>query len=264
MRSFVHTSGLVSNDDAAVELDDALAHHVDDPLVVGSHHHSRSSLVDPVEQAHDALAGGRVEVAGRLVGQQDQRPVDERPGDRHTLLFATAELMREALLLARQTDEIEHCRHLLADDVLRSADDFQCEGHVLVHRASWQELVVLEDVADVATKVRHLAVGHLVDVSPGNPDRALLRALLAVHHPQQRALAGARGTDEEDELGLGNVETGITERDDLSRVALRDIFESDHARFSRNCRCNRRSARNSGNINALIALLAVAIADSPP
>ena len=60
------------------------------------------------------------------------------------------------------------------------------------HGLVGEQLVVLEDVADVAAQVRHLAVGHLVDVPPGDPDRALLGALLAVHQPQQRATCPSR------------------------------------------------------------------------
>ena len=143
-------------------------------------------------------------------------------------------------------------------------DHLEGERDVLVNGAVRQQLVVLEDVADVATKMRHLAVGHLVDVPSGNPHRALLGALLAVHHPQQRALAGTGRTDQEDELGLGDVEAGVTERDDLGRVALGDILESDHRRFSTNS-CNaRHPARSSGNTNPLTALPAVATAGSPP
>ena len=108
--SLVHPSGLVAHDGAAVELDDPAAHHVDDALVVGGHHHGGPGLVDAVEQAHDALARGRVEVAGGLVGQQDQRAVDERPGDGHALLLTARQLVREAVLLAGQADQLEHRR----------------------------------------------------------------------------------------------------------------------------------------------------------
>ena len=208
------------------------------------------------------VAGSRLPVgssASRISGR-----LTNARGDRDALLLATAELVRESLLLAGQADEIEHRRHLLADDVLRSADHLEGEGDVLVHGAVGQQLVVLEDVADVAAQVGHLAVGHLVDVPPGDPHRALLGALLAVHHPQQRALAGARRAHEEDELRLGDVEAGVTERDDLGRVALGDILESDHRGFSTNCCCARHPARSSGNTNPLTALPAVATAGSPP
>ena len=64
-------------------------------------------------------AGGRVEVPGRLVGEQDQRPVDERPGDRHALLLTTGELVTgSGRALPGQADQVEHLRAPgLRDDV---------------------------------------------------------------------------------------------------------------------------------------------------
>ena len=41
------------------------------------------------EQAQ-VLAGHRIEVAGRFVGQEDGRFTDKRPSDGHPLLFAAA------------------------------------------------------------------------------------------------------------------------------------------------------------------------------
>src|SRR5574338_411109 len=56
----------------------------DDPLGAGrdvglvGHHDDRLSLrMQLLEHRHDFLAGGAVEVAGRLVGQENARPVDQ-------------------------------------------------------------------------------------------------------------------------------------------------------------------------------------------
>ena len=50
----------------------------------------------------DARAG--VEVAGRLVGQQDRRVVDERPRDGHALLLAAGQLVRVMVRPLLQAD----------------------------------------------------------------------------------------------------------------------------------------------------------------
>ncbi len=42
---------------------------------------------------HDLVAGGRVEVAGGLVGQQDGGVVDQRAGDGHALALAAGKLV---------------------------------------------------------------------------------------------------------------------------------------------------------------------------
>src|SRR6188768_601538 len=49
----------------------------------------------------------------------------------------------------------------------RPADHFQRERDVLGHRLVQQQLVVLEDVADLASQLRDLALAHLVDVLAG-------------------------------------------------------------------------------------------------
>ena len=61
-----------------------------------------STIVWPVavqrlEQPHDLLAGGAVEVAGRLVGQENARLVHQRPGDGHALPLAAGELVGPVL-----------------------------------------------------------------------------------------------------------------------------------------------------------------------
>jgi hypothetical protein len=54
-------------------------------------------LVQLLERAHDLLAGLRIEVAGRLVGQHQRRIAHQRAGDRHPLLLAAGQLVRRAL-----------------------------------------------------------------------------------------------------------------------------------------------------------------------
>ena len=100
----------------------------------------------------------RVEVAGGLVGQQDERPVDEGPGHGHPLLLATGQLVGQVVPLLGQPDQVEHLGHLGGDDVLGAADDLEGEGHVLEDGLVGQEAEVLEHAADVAAQVgiRHL------------------------------------------------------------------------------------------------------------
>ena len=52
------------------------------------------SHVQPLKDAHHLDARPRVEVAGRLVGQEDRRLRDQRAGDRDALLLAARQLIR--------------------------------------------------------------------------------------------------------------------------------------------------------------------------
>ena len=57
------------------------------------------------ERVEDLGAGRVVEVAGRLVGEEERRPGDERPGDRDPLLLAGRQLVGLVVLLAGEVDE---------------------------------------------------------------------------------------------------------------------------------------------------------------
>jgi hypothetical protein len=51
-------------------------------------------VVEGPEQVEDLRAGAAVECAGRLVGEDEGRVVDESAGDRHALLLAAGKLAR--------------------------------------------------------------------------------------------------------------------------------------------------------------------------
>src|SRR4051794_34173851 len=89
----VDAAGLVAHDLPLRQLHDPTAHGVDDGGVVRRHHDRGSGAVDAVEQLHDADRGLRVEVAGRLVRDEDHRAVDEGPGHGHALLLTAGELV---------------------------------------------------------------------------------------------------------------------------------------------------------------------------
>ena len=73
--------------------------------VVRDHHDRLAELVDRVAQQLEDLAARRgVEVAGRLVGEDDRRPRDERAGDRDALLLAAGELGRSVRAAVGEAD----------------------------------------------------------------------------------------------------------------------------------------------------------------
>ena len=103
----VGATDLVADDPALLEGDDALAQRGHDLGVVGRHQHRDAELVDPQQELQDLPADERVEVAGRLVGDDQARVVDERAGDRRALLLAARQLVRALLRLGGQADEGE-------------------------------------------------------------------------------------------------------------------------------------------------------------
>src|SRR3954469_3459395 len=228
----VDAAVLVADQAAVLHLHDPLAHLVDDLVVVSGHDDGRAGAVDPVEQPHDADAGRRVEVAGRLVRQQDRGPVDEGPGDRDPLLLAAGELVREAALLAGEADEVEHLRHGVRDRVPGLADHLQRERHVLEHGLVRQQPEVLEHHTDLTAQLRDLPVRQPPDVLARHVHDAAARPLLAQHQAQESGLARSGRTDEEDELPLDDLEAHVVDRRSRGlRVDLGDVLEPDHTRY---------------------------------
>ena len=60
------------------------------------------------QQVNDLLAGLDIEIARRLVGQQQARRVHERTGDGDALLLAPGQLRRVVLFAIGETDTLQH------------------------------------------------------------------------------------------------------------------------------------------------------------
>src|SRR5262245_54351513 len=96
--------------DAAVAQADDAASPLGDVVLVSDHDDGLTGLVELAQHLHDLVAGVRVEIAGRLVGEDDVRVVDQRPGDRNALLLAAGELHRpvvEPVAQANQLGELD-------------------------------------------------------------------------------------------------------------------------------------------------------------
>ena len=87
--------GVSSRDDQAVaHVDDAVAARADAGIVGDDDEGLALLRVELLHEAHDLVGGLRVERAGRLVGPDDRRVVDERAGDGDALALAAGELRR--------------------------------------------------------------------------------------------------------------------------------------------------------------------------
>ena len=65
------------------------------------------------EEIDDRGTSGRVEVAGRFVGKEDARIVDERSCDGDALLLAAAQLRGKVIEPSRKTDPVQQSPRLL-------------------------------------------------------------------------------------------------------------------------------------------------------
>ncbi len=85
---------LTLHDAAIFHLDQASGHSRDIRIVRDHNHRHPCPAIELAEKIHDFGAALAIQVARRLIGQEQAGLVDECAGNRHTLLLAAAELSR--------------------------------------------------------------------------------------------------------------------------------------------------------------------------
>jgi len=84
-------------------------------MVVGDRHHGRAVVrLELPEVSEDLRAGLAVEFPGRLIGQDQRRPLEECPGNRHPLLLSPREVGRAMVEPMAEADLPEQCLCCLA------------------------------------------------------------------------------------------------------------------------------------------------------
>ena len=153
------------------------------------------------EQVEHAVGVLGVEVAGRLVAEEQARSAHEGARDRHALLLAARQARREEVRARREAHLFERSRRPLATALTRRRDVELAEHDVLERGAMRQEVERLEDEADPpAAQPGARKVVERRDVAP----LELVHAVgLAVEEPEdveQRRLPRPRRSDDGEPL----------------------------------------------------------------
>ena len=97
-----------------------------------------------------ALGGGRVEIAGRLVGKEQPGTVGDGAGDRHALLLAAGELRRAMVASARRGRASPSSSLARASASVWLKPENELRQHDVFQRREFrQEMVELIDEADL-------------------------------------------------------------------------------------------------------------------
>ena len=177
-----------------------------------------SSLVGAPHDAEDVVRGDRVELAGRLVGEQHRRPVGQRDRDRDALLLAARQLVGPAVGVTRS----DISSSISVNRAWRSPPADAVEDHrqldVLAHVEVWQQVArrLLADEADDLPPVGgQLGAAHLAQDVSGHHCASGRRHVETAEDVHQRALAAARGADDGDELAGVDGQFEALKRDHL-------------------------------------------------
>src|SRR5215831_8932107 len=109
------------------------------------------------EQIENHLARLRIEVAGRLIGQDELRPVDERAGHRHPLLLAARQLAWTMAETIGETDLGQRLGGPCPRFALRPPAEERRKHRVLERGHLAEQVVELEHEADLLATEPHEA-----------------------------------------------------------------------------------------------------------
>ena len=211
----------------------ALPHHADPAryvhglvLIVGHHDEGDAdTLLDGRQFRLRAFAEIPVQRRHRLVEEQQQRLLDERPRQRDALLLAAGQLVRLAAREGAELDLREHGGDALLDLGARDRLLAQTERHVVEHGEMREERVGLEHHVDRSPVRRH--VGHVAAVQEDAPR---VGGSQPGNEAQQRGLAATRVAEQAEVFAAADVERDAAHRLDAGE-GLRDIVEAQNRRL---------------------------------
>ena len=200
-------------DDAAVEQVDAAVGVARVARIVRHHADGRAALMQLAEQIHHRFAALRIEVAGRLVGEQDDRLAGDRARHGDALLLTARELAGQVLGAMRHADALERRRDPLLALGGAHAAIGERQLDVLEHREIADQVEALKDESDLAVAdARALRSRELGDRPAVQLVRAFGRRVEQAENRQQRRLAAARRPGDRRRTRLGRSRCGCPTR----------------------------------------------------
>ena len=166
-------------------------------------HDDEAVLGDVLQDLHHLHARLAVERAGRLVGEQNVRIVDERPRDGDALHLAAGHLVRLFVELVAKANALERLFRALAALALAHAGERERQLHVAQYRLVRNEVIALEDEADGVVAVAvPVGVGEVLCRSAADDEIAARIVVQTADDVEQRRLAAARMSEDGDKLAL--------------------------------------------------------------
>ena len=177
----------------------------------------------------DVGGGVRVEVAGRLVGQDQRRVGHQRPGDRDPLLLTAGHLTRPVLGPVGQPDPGQRLHRPLPALGLVHPGVAQRQLDVAPGRHRGQQVELLEDEPDLlVADLGQLGLAHLRDVGAVQLVVPAGRVVQAAEDVHQRRLARPRRPHDRDVVTRLDVQRDTPQRVHLTRVGAVDLRDVLH------------------------------------
>ena len=195
---------------------------------MGDHDDGGPVRVQLGQQLQDAGPGGAVQVAGRLVGEDDGRPAHDGPGDRDALALAAGQLGWPVPEPVTEPDALQRVDRRAAALGGRDAPVQQAVRHVLHHPVVLEQEELLEHESQAAGPPGgQLPVGQPGGVLAGHLDDPGGGPLQRPGDVQQRGLPRAGRPGDGDPLGGPQGQVHVVQRRHrrLPRIGLGDVVK---------------------------------------
>jgi hypothetical protein len=195
--------------------------------VVGDDDQGDAALVEFFEQTHDLLAGGAIEVAGGLVGEDQCGLHDRRAGDRDALALPTRELVRAMVGAVLQSIVPQRAGDACAALCRRDAGENHRQGDVLGGGQARHQMKTLEDEADALAAHACLFVCRQGgDVAACETVDAGIGAVEQAEQVEQRRLARTRRTHHGHVFPGSDADVEAAQRVHLAVTELEDPLDT--------------------------------------
>jgi hypothetical protein len=189
---------------------------------VGDHHDGVPLVVELAEQIHDLGGRERVEVAGRLVGEDHPRVGDECTRDRHALLLTARQLVGQVVPPLAEPHSFQRGTGAAPAVVGARVDERQL--HVGLRVRARDEVEGLENESDPgAADPGELVLRERADIGPVEAVDAGRGQVHATEDVHERGLARPGRTHDRHELALGDREVDVVERVHLDGTGAVDL-----------------------------------------
>src|SRR3989344_7844377 len=133
-----------------IDGDDALPDGIDHAFIMRRDDDGRTELVDLLKDLDDLVRIDGIEIAGRFVGNDELRLIDDRAADGDALFFATRELVGEMERFVGQIHQFEDVGYIACDLGICAASRFHRKRDILVGGLVRNETKILEYHPDLA------------------------------------------------------------------------------------------------------------------
>ena len=187
-------SAFVAGDHAVFDVDDPIS-MLGNIGFVGDQNNRIALAVQVFHEFHNFIAGLRIQVAGRLVGQDDGWIIDQGAGNGDALALSAGKLIGLVVHAFAQIDGGKRGLGALNAFVRGRAAIDQGQLHVVQSRGAREQIERLKYEADFfIADAREFVVIEFADQIAVEPVTALGRRVEAADQVHERGLAGARGT----------------------------------------------------------------------